>query len=78
MSSNSNNPQQQGDQNDHLALYSRALHEYTLRLWAESRRAAEQQNSRAHAVRNTPNSTQQQQQQPTSDASQSSSQDNKS
>lgn len=31
------------DENDPLVIYSQALHDYTLRLWAESRRAAEQQ-----------------------------------
>ncbi|EAU92290.1 hypothetical protein CC1G_00509 [Coprinopsis cinerea okayama7 len=47
MSTNSTTPPPEIDPNDPLALYSRALHEYTLRLWAESRRAAEQQTSRA-------------------------------
>lgn len=34
------------DENDPLVIYSRNLHDYTLRLWAESRRAAEQQRQR--------------------------------
>lgn len=46
--------QPQDDLNDPLAIYSRALHEYTLRLWAESQRAAEQHNSsRAQAAAST-------------------------
>ncbi|EDR15249.1 uncharacterized protein LACBIDRAFT_301282 [Laccaria bicolor S238N-H82] len=31
---------------DPIILYSRSLHEYTLRLWTESRRVAEQNSSK--------------------------------
>lgn len=34
------------DRKDPLALYTRSLHDYTLRLWSESRRLAEE-NARA-------------------------------
>jgi len=32
----------QNDNNDPLALYTRSLHDYTLALWTESRRIAEE------------------------------------
>ena len=35
--------------NQSLANYSRSLHEYTLRLWTESRRKVEQRNAAAQA-----------------------------
>ncbi|KIK07361.1 hypothetical protein K443DRAFT_673616 [Laccaria amethystina LaAM-08-1] len=34
---------------DPIILYSRSLHEYTLRLWTESRRVAEQNSKRREA-----------------------------
>jgi hypothetical protein len=44
----------EGDDNDPLVVYSRALHDYTLRLWAESRRAAEQQRQQYLASYSSP------------------------
>ncbi|KAF5323632.1 hypothetical protein D9611_005518 [Ephemerocybe angulata] len=38
----STNPAPTDNDNDPLVLYSQALHDYTLRLWAESRRASEE------------------------------------
>ncbi|KAI0778608.1 hypothetical protein BD413DRAFT_609196 [Trametes elegans] len=38
----SNTPNQHSGESDPFVLYSRSLHDYTLRLWTESRRIAEE------------------------------------
>lgn len=65
---------------DPLVLYSQALHDYTLRLWAESRRASEQRQRQYqyHAARGQPLGAQAQAQEPkaaTQDQSKSSTTD---
>ncbi|KAI0330613.1 hypothetical protein GY45DRAFT_1225534, partial [Cubamyces sp. BRFM 1775] len=38
----SNTPAQQMGESDPFVMYARSLHDYTLRLWTESRRIAEE------------------------------------
>ncbi|KAI0361160.1 hypothetical protein OH77DRAFT_1468414 [Trametes cingulata] len=58
-----NTPNQRAGESDPFVLYARSLHDYTLRLWTESRRIAEEKArvkaaAAASAVRSHANSPQ--------------------